>query len=142
MSSELEEYFLCSLFDLLGCNEGDSGGVAVLCGNDLLGRPSEDVLVPLVDGVVVELSCRGDLALKVHILLHCVCDLAMCLEVGIVLNCYVDVARHSVDLAAEGVTSIVVAAAGSVLRDVLKGVQLFLRFYLYQPALKPFSYLC
>ena len=45
----------------------------------------------------------------------------MCLEVGIVLNCYVDVARHSVDLAAEGITSIVVAAAGSVLRDVLKG---------------------
>ena len=94
----------CLFLDLLGCNEGDSGGVAVLCGNDLLGGPSEDVLVPLVDGVVVELSCRGDLSLEIHILLHCISDLIVCLEVGIVLNCYVDVARHSVDLAAEGVT--------------------------------------
>lgn len=68
----LEEHVLCLRLDLLRCDEGNPRGVARPCGNDLLCGPCEDVAIPCGYGIVIKLSCRGDLALKMHILLHCI----------------------------------------------------------------------
>ena len=90
-----EKYALCHFLDFLGCNKRNSCCVSVFRSNDLLCGPSENILVPLVDRVVVKLSCSCDLSLEVHVLLHGVGDAkafagvyaAMCRDAG--LDCYV-----------------------------------------------------
>ena len=115
-----EEHASCLLLDFLGCGEGDSGGVVILCGNDLLGGPSENVSVPGIDGIIVKLASRGNLSLQIHILLHSVLDLVVSLELGIVLERYVDAARYLIKLTLN-VVSQFVARAASELSDALEG---------------------
>ena len=59
----LEKYFFCCLFDLLRGNERNSCCISVLCCHNLLGRPSKNILVPLIDGVVIKFSCGSDFSL-------------------------------------------------------------------------------
>ena len=59
----LEKYFLCLLLDLLRSNKRNSCCITILCSNDFFRRPSKNILVPLIDGVIIKFSCGSDFSL-------------------------------------------------------------------------------
>ena len=107
----LEEDRFALRFHFGGSDERDTGGVALLCSNDHLGRPSEDLGVPAEDGVIVEVASSGDFLLEEHVLLHDGRDFGMGLEVRIVLEGDVDVAFKDIELALEFVTGLIAVSA-------------------------------
>ena len=64
----------------------------------MLGRPVENVRIPLHDGIVVELAGGRDLLLEIAVLLNCLGDGGVSLEVGVCLDLREEPAKATVNL--------------------------------------------